>query len=136
MQLLVIITLECRCEWKELIEKDVCDKGYAWNPSDCECEYGKSCNVGEYLGYENCKCRKKLVDKLVNECTETAGEVKLAKNENSYKCSSFTVYTVLFWILFPINVGGIGTCFVYFYWYLRRDVTRVGFNTHTQTDIY
>ena len=45
----------CWCEYKELIEKGVCDKGYAWNPSNCECECDKSCNVGEYLDYENCK---------------------------------------------------------------------------------
>ena len=30
----------------------------------------KSCGVGEYLDYENCKCRKSLVDKLVDECDE------------------------------------------------------------------
>ena len=35
------------------------------------------CNVREYLDYENCKCRKKLVDKLVDETTETVEEVKL-----------------------------------------------------------
>ena len=44
---------------------------------------------------------KKLVDELVDECTETVEEVKLAKitlakNENSYECSSFTLYTGLF----------------------------------------
>ena len=37
---------------------------------------------------------------------------------------------------FTINVGGIGAYFVYFHWYLRKDVTRVEFNTRTQTDIY
>ena len=26
---------------------------------ECECECDKSCVVGEYLGYENFKCRKK-----------------------------------------------------------------------------
>ena len=70
------------------------------------------CDVGEYLDYENCQCRKKLVDKLVDECTETVEEMKLVKitlaeNENSYKCSSCTVYTVLFLIFFTINVGGM-----------------------------
>ena len=70
---------KCRCECKELIDKDVCDKGSIWNPSNCECECDKSCDIGEYLGYENCKCRKKLVDKLVDECTENVEEVKLAK---------------------------------------------------------
>ena len=74
----------------------------------------------KYLDYENCKCRKKIVDKLVDKCTETVEEVKLAENENSYKCSSCTVYTVLFWIFFTINIGGIGAYFVYFYWYLKK----------------
>ena len=93
---------KCKCECNELIDKKVCDKGFIWNPSNCECEFGKACGVGEYLDYEHCKCRKKLVDKLFDECTETVEEVKLAKitlaeNKKSYKCSSCTVYTVLFW---------------------------------------
>ena len=53
---------KCRCEWKELIDKGTFDKGFIWNPSNCECECNKNCNIGEYLDYENCKCRKKLVD--------------------------------------------------------------------------
>ena len=61
---------KCRCECKELIDKGVYDKGAIWNPSNCECECDKSCNSGEYLEYEKWKCRKKLVDKLVDECTE------------------------------------------------------------------
>ena len=52
----------------------MCDKGYARNPSNCECECGKSCDIGEYLDYENCKCKKRLIDKLVDECTETIEE--------------------------------------------------------------
>ena len=120
---------KCRCECKELIDKGVCDKGFIWNPSNCECECDKACDVGEYLDYENCKCRKKLVDKLVDECTETVEEMKVAKitlagNENSYKCSSCTMYTVLFWIFFTINVGGKGAYFIYFSGYLKRLFTR------------
>ena len=42
-----------------------------WNPSNCQCEYDKSCDVGEYLDYENCKYRKKLIDNLVEEYIET-----------------------------------------------------------------
>ena len=44
----------CRCECKEFINKGVCNKGSIWNPSNYECECDKSCNVGEYLDYENC----------------------------------------------------------------------------------
>ena len=99
-----------RCEWKEFIDKGVCDKGFIWNPSNCECECDKSCDIGEYLDYENCKCRKKLVDKLVEECTETNSEVKLAKitlseNKNKHKPSSWTLYIVLFSIVFTILRG-------------------------------
>ena len=67
--------------------------------------------------------KKKLVDKLGDECTETIEEVKLAQiilaeNENNYKCSSCTVYIMLFWIFFTVNVGGIGAYFIYFRGYL------------------
>ena len=51
-----------------MIDKGVSDKGYICNPSNCECECNKSCDVGEYLDYKDCKCRKKLADKLVEEC--------------------------------------------------------------------
>ena len=107
----------------------MCDKGFFWNPSNCECEYDKACDVGEYLDYEHCKCRRKLVDKLVDKCTETVREVKLARitlteNENSYKCSPRTMYTALFWIFFTINVGGIGVYFIYFRRYVRNMFTR------------
>ena len=83
---------------------------------------------------------KKIGDKLVDECTETIEEVKLAKitlaeNKNSYKCTC-TVYTVLFWIVFTINVGEISAYFVYFHGYFKKGVTRVEFNTRTQIDIY
>ena len=119
----------------------MCDKGFVWNPSNCECECDKSCDAGEYLDYENCKCRKRLIDELVDECTETVEEVKpaiitLAENENSSKCSSCTMYTVLFWIFFTINIGGIDAYFVYFHWYLKKDSPYVDFNTHKKTAIY
>ena len=32
----------------------MCDKGVFWNPSKYECECDKSCDIGEYLDYENC----------------------------------------------------------------------------------
>ena len=46
---------------------------------DKACECNKACDVGEYLGYEKCNWRMRLVGKLVDECTETVEEVKLVK---------------------------------------------------------
>ena len=37
---------KCRYECKELIDKSVCDKEFFWNPSNCEYECDKSCNIG------------------------------------------------------------------------------------------
>ena len=34
---------------QELIDKGVCNKGFIWNPSSCECECDKTCDIGEYL---------------------------------------------------------------------------------------
>ena len=80
-----------------------------------ECEFYKSCHFSKYLDYKNCGCKKGLVNKLVErssaeECTENTDETKLveitsAKNENKHKCSSCTLYIVLFSMLFTIKVG-------------------------------
>ena len=61
---------KCRCECKELIDKGICDEGIIWNPSNCDCECDKSCDVRGYLDYKNCKCRKKIIYKLVEGCSE------------------------------------------------------------------
>ena len=101
---------KCRCECKELIGKEICNKGFIWNPSNCECEYDKNYDLREYLDCENCKCRKKLVDKLIDECTETIEEVKLAEitifeNENENKYGSCKVYIVLVIVVFTFFTG-------------------------------
>ena len=116
---------KCRCECKELIDKGVCDKGSIWNPNNCECECDKSCNVGEYLDYENCKCRKKIVDKLVEQCTKTAEEVKIAEHKN--KCSSCILHIVLFSIFFTINIG-IGSYLVYCKYMNRNEENVSGYD--------
>ena len=104
---------KCRCECKELIDKRIWDKGFILNPSNSERGCDKSWDVGEYLEYKTCKCRKKLVDKLTEECTENIDEVKIAsENKHKNKCSSCTIYIVLFSIIFAINFE-ISAYFVY-----------------------
>ena len=127
---------KCRCQCKELIDKGVCDKGFTWNPSNCECECDKSCDVGEYLEYENCKCRKSLVDKLVEECTENIDEVKIAsENEHKNKCSSCILYIVLFSVLFTINAG-IATYFVYYKYMNHNEENISGYDYFYQAKRY
>ena len=97
-----------------MIDKGVCDEGYAWNPSKCECD--KSCVFGEYLDHENCKCKKRLVDKLVEECNENIDEPKLteiALFEHKNECTCcYTVFIVLALVALAISIE-IGAYFVY-----------------------
>ena len=118
---------KCICECKELIDKGMCDKGFIWNPSNCECECNKLCDVGEYLDYKSCKCKKSLIDKLVEECSkniyenETLDIIPIDSIPlNVYKkvCSSCIVYIVLF-LVFLITT--ICCVFIYFYWHLKKD---------------
>ena len=38
---------KCRREYREyLIDKGICDKGFIWNPSNCQCECNKSRGIG------------------------------------------------------------------------------------------
>ena len=107
---------KCRCECKELIDKGVCDKRFIWNPSNCECECDKSCGVGEYLDYLNCKYRKKLVDKLIEECTENIEQTSLVEGENENKHENKYSFCILFIVLFPLTLAiniGIAIYFVY-----------------------
>ena len=93
------------------------------------------------MDYENWKCRKKLVDKLTDECTETTEEVKLAKislaeNESENEYSSCTAYIVLMIIVFTIFTG-ITIYFVYYNWSLiKNTVSCIKFGTQNETKIW
>ena len=119
-----------------MIDKGICDTGFIWNPSNCECEYDKSCDVGEYLDYENCKCRKEIVVKLVEECSEEIDGNELTYNAtlNDYEngCDFCAIYIVLFVIAF-LKIIGISSAYFYFHWYLKQDNTNTGCNTNVNT---
>ena len=70
------------------------------------------------------KCKKSLVNKLVEKCNETVQEKTLVKI-SSTKCkhNSCILYIVLFSIFFTINIG-IATYFVY-YKYMNRNKENV-----------
>ena len=122
---------KCRSECKELIDKGRCDKGFIWNPGICDCKCDKSCDIGEYLDYKNCKFRKQLVDKLVEDCSENIDENEMIYNStlNDHRkvCNSCTLYIVLLVITFLLIIG-ISSAYCYFHRYLKR--------SNTETTIY
>ena len=81
----------------------------------------KDGNVGEYLNYSDCKCRKKLTNELIDECIETIEETKIVnitvENENNYECASCIVYIVLMIVAFTIFTA-ITVYLIYYNWYL------------------
>ena len=113
---------KCRYECKEdLINKMVRDKGYIWNPSNCACECDKLYDIGQYLDYKNCVCRKSLVDKLVEECINVIDADTMYNetlNINPNDCPSRTLYVVLFIVLLSVSVI-VGSTFIYFYWFTK-----------------
>ena len=101
-----------------------------------ECECDKSCDIVEYLDYKNCKYKKRIIDKLVEKCSENIDGNEMLYNEtlnaiplNVYKkvCNSCMVYIVLF-VIFLITSICICSVFIYFHWYFKKNNTSTNFN--------
>ena len=129
----------CRCECKELTDKESCDKEFIWNFSNCGFECNISCDLGEYLDYTNCKCRKRLIDTLVEKCIENINGRELIYNStlNEYEqIFSFCKLRIVLFVIGFLIIIDIGSTYFYVHWYLKKDITRVKFNTKTQTTTY
>ena len=107
------------------------DKGLVWNPSNCNCEYDKSCDIGEYLDHKNCKCRRKISGELAEECSKDIDENEMIYNEtlngitlNYYKkeCGSCTLYIVLF-AVFLVTSTVISAVLFTFSLVYKRNIT-------------
>ena len=103
---------------------------FIWNPSNCEFECDKSCDNGEYLDYKNCNCRKKIIDKLIEECSENIDGNEMLYNENLdiilssdiNKTSGFCIlYITLFSVFLIISISM--AIYVYFFLYLKNGST-------------
>ena len=102
---------KCKCECKEdLTDKLICDKGYMWNLSTFTCDCDKYCEIGQYLDYENCVCRKKLVDYLVKQCNSIAS-IGLIEKKESLRVNIYLILFIIFLILCVLLIAGL----IYYY---------------------
>ena len=123
---------KCRCECEELIDKGVCDKRYIFNPSNCKCECDKSCNASQYLDYLNCKCKKKIIDPILEECTEydddktklvnktvtkTDNQTKIVNKTVKNSCKVYIVLTIVSIVISTVYTS----YFVYYNWFLIKN---------------
>ena len=98
----------------------------------CECD--KSCNVGEYVDYMNCKCRKRLIDNLVEKYNEDIdGNEVAAKTAVTYNVTlndfelnkklfkSWMLCVILLIVAWVLIVIGVSNAYLYFYRYIKRN---------------
>ena len=121
-----------------------------FNPSNCKCECDKSCNTSQYL---DCKCKKKIIDLIVEECTENDNKTKIAnKTDNKTKIVNITdnkrkivnktvknsckVYIVLTIVSIIISTV-YAISFAYYNWFLfkNKDIF-TKYNTRKETIIW
>ena len=84
--------------------------------------------------YKNCKCRKKINDKLTEECSDNIDENKMLYNEtidifsssdNNKTSDSCIVYIALFSVFLIINISMV--IYVFFFLYLKNKLTNSHF---------
>ena len=81
----------------------------------------------------NCKFRKRLIEKLVEEFSENidGSTVIYNKTLNDYENvpNCCTIYIVLFVIFFIMSIR-ISSAFIYFHWYSKKDISKQQFIKH------
>ena len=56
----------------------------------------KSCNIEQHLDYKNCKCKRELIDKLVEECWgETTGKKIIDKLLCKSMQVSYNIHSII-----------------------------------------
>ena len=91
-----------------------------WNPITCACECDKYCEVGQYLDYKNCVCRKKLIDDLTEQCTSIV-DIEVKNGKDIFTSSTATnsdnstnIYLFLFVAALTVAVL-VAAGFIYYY---------------------
>ena len=79
-------TCKCKCR----LDASVCNNKQRWNNDQCRCECKELID----------KCRKRLVDKLIEECNENIEEEIKILDKSKDKCSSCILYIIIFNIFY------------------------------------
>ena len=126
---------QCRCESEKLINKGLCDKGYISNPSNCKCECDKSCNTSQYLDHLDCKCKKEIVDLIVEQDIEydDNNKTKIVNKTVKNSCNVYIILTLISIVISTVYT----TYFVYYNWFLIKNKDFfTKYNTHKETIIW
>ena len=126
-----------------MIDKGVCDKGYIFNPSNCNCECDKSCNTSQYLVYLDCKCKKKIIDLIVETCIEYDDNqtkivnITVTKTDDKTKIVNKTVKnSCRVSIVLTIASILISTVYTIYLFLIKNKDIFTKYNTHRETIIW
>ena len=74
------------------------------------------CRPGQYLDHKNCVCKKKLIGRVIVECTSVINETMINNKDNIDNNNTITnIFIGLFSVL--LFVGTVCFCvFAYFKW--------------------
>ena len=119
----------CRCNCNEDFAGIMtCNKGYMWNPSTFESQCDTWSKPGQYLDHKNCICKKKLIGRVIEECTSIINETMINNKDNIDDDNAvWNIFIGLFSIVIFIGV----VCFcvlIYFKWIKGKKLFK---NKHT-----
>ena len=126
---------QCKCESEKLINKGLCDKGYISNPSNCKCECDKSCSTSQYLDHLDCKCKKEIVDLIVEQGIEydDNNKTKIVNKTVKNSCNVYIILTLISIVISTVYT----TYFVYYNWFLIKNKDFfTKYNTRRETLIW
>ena len=102
----------CRCDCNEDFAGIInFAKGYRWNPSTCESQCDMWCTSRQYLDHKNCVCKKKLIGRLIEECTSVINETMMNNIDNDN--TVWKIFIGLFSVIIFIAV----VCFCVFIYF-------------------
>ena len=96
----------CRCDCNEDFASIInCTKRYTWYPSTCECQCDTWCKPGQYLDHKNCICKKKLIGRVIAECTCIINETMINNRDNiDSDNTAWNIFIGLFSVIIFIGV--------------------------------
>ena len=102
----------CKCDCHEDFAGTMtCNKGYMWHPSTCACECDVWCKPGQYLDYNKCICKHKLIGNVISECTSLVNESMM--NNKISITNDDTTKNIFIGLFSVLMFAGI-TCFCVF----------------------
>ena len=75
------------------------------------------CKPGQYLEHKNCICKKKLIGRVIEECTSVINETMINNKDNKTNDNTYLILFFLFLVLFIVFLIG----FIYYYWRRNAD---------------